>query len=318
MNYYFESEFFVNSQLTPQQQEKPTIREMLKMAVSDVNKKNKKILENPLNQGSSNISDKQLQESKKEINQLNKEGEALSRKYRIDQDKHLAPVPKKDLEKIMKEGTELAKKEHPEYWVNDSKQILTDKPNDFDKPATESNYNGVLIIGISIFLLAILFIFKWRKSLFKRLIVVKNLFAQKIKIEDSNRARKAFNLFGIIWVLFHLFMLLTSEDIFKYSISWKGFWFFDYFADSYNRPYGYDSHYDITEFSIYVIIPLVIVFGKKYLNGEQLSSFKVRASMMKSNTDVQINDIKKYKKLFDLGVISEAEFIEQKRKILNK
>lgn len=318
MNYYFESEFFANSQLTPQQQEKPTIREMLKMAVSDVNKKNKKILENPLNQGSSNISDKQLQESKKEINQLNKEGEALSRKYRIDQDKQLAPVPKKDLEKIMKEGTELAKKEHPEYWVNDSKQILTDKPNDFDKPATESNYNGVLIIGISIFLLAILFIFKWRKSLFKRLIVVKNLIAQKIKIEDSNRARKAFNLFGIIWVLFHLFMLLTSEDIFKYSISWKGFWFFDYFADSYNRPYGYDSHYDITEFSIYVIIPLVIVFGKKYLNGEQLSSFKVRASMMKSNTDVQINDIKKYKELFDLGVISEAEFIEQKRKILNK
>lgn len=317
MNYYFESEFFANSQLTPPQQEKPTIREMLKIAVSDVNKKNKKILENPLKQGSSNISDKQLQESKKEINQLNKEGEALSRKYRIDQDKQLAPVPKKDLEKIMKEGTELAKKEHPEYWVNDSKQILTDKPNDFDKPATESNYNGVLIIGISIFLLAILFIFKWRKSLFKRFIVVKNLIAQKIKIEDSNRVRKAFNLFGIIWVLFHVFMLMTSREVLDYRISWNDLWLFDNFEDYYREPPGYKSHYDITEFSIYVIIPLVIVFGKKYLNGEQLSSFKI-ASMIKSNTDVQINDIKKYKELFDLGVISEAEFIEQKRKILNK
>jgi hypothetical protein len=318
MNYYFEPEFFANSQLTPQQQEKPTRGEMLKMAISDVNKKNQKEMESPLNQGGSAISDKQLLESKKEINRLNNEGEALSRKYRNDPAKQLVPNPKKDIEKIMREGTDLAKQKSPELWVNDSKQIHTNKLNDFDKPATKSNYNGVLIIGISLFLLAILFIFKWRKSLFKRLVVVKNMIAQKIKIEDSNRARKAFNLFGIIWVLFHLFMLLTSEDIFKYSISWKGFWFFDYFADSYNRPYGYDSHYDITEFSIYVIIPLVIFFGRKYLNGEQLSSFKVRASMMKSNTDVQINDIKKYKELFDLGVISEAEFIEQKRKILSK
>lgn len=318
MNYYFESEFFAKSQLTEQQQEKPTRREMLKMAISDVNKKNKKILENPLNQGSSNISDKQLQESKKEINQLNKEGEALSRKYRNDPAKQLVPNSKKDIEKIMKEGTDLAKQKRPELWVNDSKQIITDKPNDFDKPATESNYNGVLITSISLFLLAILFFFMWRKSLFKRLIVVKNLIAQKIKIEDSNRARKAFNLFGIIWVLFHVFMLMTSREVLDYRISWNDLWLFDNFEDYYREPPGYKSHYDITEFSIYVIIPLVIVFGKKYLNGEQLSSFKVRSSMMKSNTDVQINDIKKYKELFDLGVISESEFMEQKRKILSK
>lgn len=352
MNYYFESDFFANSQLTPQQQEKPTREEMLKMAISDVNKKNKKILENPLNQGSSNISDKQLQESKKERNQLNKEGEALSRKHRNDPAKQLVPIPKKDLEKIMKEGTDLAKQKrpelwdnkpktnpvvgkliredirrkalekakqsNPELWVNDSKQTITDKPNEFDKQATENNYNGVLILGLSLSLIVILILLIWKRDLWKRLTGLKNLIAQKIKIEDSNRARKAFNLFGIIWVLFHVFMLMTSREVLDYRISWNDLWLFDNFEDYYREPPGYKSHYDITEFSIYVIIPLVIVFGKKYLNGEQLSSFKVRASIIKSNTDVQINDIKKYKELFDLGVISEAEFIEQKRKILNK
>lgn len=321
MNYYFESEFCANSKLTPQQQEKPTRGEMLKMAVSDVNKKNKKILENPLNQGSSNISDKQLQESKKEINRLNKEGEALSRKYGIDQDKQLGTFTKKDLEKIMKEGNELAQQLKPELWDDDPKTMpvgVKAKPNEFDNQAPESQYNGVLIWGISLFILTIILFFKWKRSLFNRLIQVKNLMVQKIKFGDFNKAKKALNLLGVIWILFHLFMLMTSREVLDYRISWNDLWLFDNFEDYYREPPGYKSHYDITEFSIYVIIPLVIIFGKKYLNGEQLFSFKVRTSIMKSNTDIQFNELKKYKELFDLGVISEAEFIEEKRKILNK
>jgi hypothetical protein len=234
-------------------------------------------------------------------------------------------------DEIRKQALANAKERNPELWddnpktnpantlnLNESKSLATDKPSKFDKQATESNFNVVLILVVSLSLLVILIILIWRKSLFKRLIMLKNLIAQKIKIEGSNRAKKAFNLLGIIWILFHLFMLLTSRDIFEYRISWNDLWLFDNFTDYYNGPAGYKSHYDITEFSIYVIIPLVMFFGKKYLNGEQLFSFKVRASIMKSNMDVQFNELKKYKELFDLGVLSEAEFIEEKRKILNK
>jgi hypothetical protein len=125
---------------------------------------------------------------------------------------------------------------------------------------------------------------------------------------------KTKNLIGFIWILFHLLMLLTSNEIFEYRISWVDFWFFDSW-ENYDQMY-YKSHYDISEFIVYVIIPLIIVFGRKYLKGEAILNLKMTPSTVKTNTDEQINDLKKYKELFDLGVISEEEFVELKKKLL--
>jgi hypothetical protein len=326
MNYYLKSEFLVETDLKPQEQEKPTRQEMLKMAISDVNKKNKKILENPFNQGSSNISDKQLQESKKEINQLNKEGEALSRKYRTDHSKLLLPTPKKDLSK-----QEQAKQKSNDFSDNDSKSnpvnvnnlyfskssLSSDKYREFGKQSTESNNNVLLIMGVCLSLISIMIFFIWKKNLLNRMIVLKNLMIQKFKFYKSKKAKKAFNLLSFIWILFHLFMFLTSYNIVDYNISWEDFWFFNEWENYKSDVDG--IHYDISEFIIYVIIPLIIIFGRKYLKGERFfNSGLITVNNKTSNIDAQISDLKKYKELFDLGVISEDEFVEFKKKLINK
>ena len=121
-------------------------------------------------------------------------------------------------------------------------------------------------------------------------------------------------LIGFIWVIFHLFMLLTSENIFNYKISWEDFWIFN---DWENYQYrGYGSHYDIFEFIIYVIIPVIVIFGRKYLRNESIFANENIKLTKTSTVDDKINDLKKYKELFDLGVISEEEFAEIKKKLL--
>lgn len=149
--------------------------------------------------------------------------------------------------------------------------------------------------------------------------------APKIESKSLNYSSKLIEIFksinpktkrliGIIWVLFHLFMLLTSENIFEYSISWEDFWFFNEWEDYQYRQYR--NHYDISEFITYVIIPILVIYGRKYVRGEKILNSDLNSSIKKSNTDDRINDLKKYKELFDLGVISEAEFTEIKKKLL--
>ena len=129
-------------------------------------------------------------------------------------------------------------------------------------------------------------------------------------------SKKIKNILGLIWVLFHLFMLFTSENIFDYRISWEDFWIFNNWKDYTYSNYGYGGRYDISEFIIYVIIPILIIFGRKYIKGEKILISDLSSSIKKTNTDDRINDLKKYKELFDLGVISEEEFTEIKKKLL--
>ncbi len=136
----------------------------------------------------------------------------------------------------------------------------------------------------------------------------------KLSETTKNINPKTKNLIGITWILFHLFMLLTSNEIFEYRISWESFWFFNEW-----EGYGYRGnkyHYDISEFMFYVIIPFVIIYGRKYIKGEKILKFDLNTSTKNSTTDERINELKKYKELFDLGVISEEEFTEIKKKLL--
>ena len=123
--------------------------------------------------------------------------------------------------------------------------------------------------------------------------------------------------------MFHVFLLLISEysiDVsFRQPFEWEDFWIFN--------NWSFDSdpshHYDLFEFTLYVIIPLIVVLGRKYLNGELFKSESTEqkennvAPEITSSIDKQINDLKKMKELLDLGVISEEEFTEFKKKLMN-
>lgn len=145
-----------------------------------------------------------------------------------------------------------------------------------------------------------------------------NYFSSTSKLFGINFSisKKIKNILGLIWVLFHLFMLSTSENIFDYMISWEDFWIFNNWKDYTYSNYGYGGRYDISEFVIYVIIPIVIIHGRKYIKSEKILISDLSSTIKKTNTDDRINDLKKYKELFDLGVISEEEFNEIKKKLL--
>lgn len=84
----------------------------------------------------------------------------------------------------------------------------------------------------------------------------------------NNINKKKVNLFLIVWMIFHLLKALTSKDFFNYHLSWGDFWVFDYW-----RPYSSfvpKNRYDISEFSFYVLLPLIFVFGRRYLRNEKL------------------------------------------------
>ena len=194
---------------------------------------------------------------------------------------------------------------------------------------------GASIIPIALWTIYGLFLF-FKSSRFKNLISNWKSKLNNSKADDStpkieskslNYSSKLIEIFksinpktkkliGIIWVLFHLFMLFTSENIFDYWISWEDFWIFNNWIDYTYSNYGYGGRYDISEFIIYVIIPLLIIYGRKYIKGEKILISDLSSSIKQTNTDDRINDLKKFKELFDLGVISEEEFTEIKKKLL--
>jgi predicted transcriptional regulator len=100
--------------------------------------------------------------------------------------------------------------------------------------------------------------------------------------------------------------------------TWKDFWFFNNWKTEIG--FKFDHYYDISEFTIYAILPTLFLFGKRYLSGNLFINKKGISDENDSNLnfDTKINQLKKIKELYDLGVITEMEFEDLKKKLLNR
>jgi hypothetical protein len=102
-------------------------------------------------------------------------------------------------------------------------------------------------------------------DIFILLILLGKLKVKVLNFSPKNIDRKKINLFLLVWTIFHLFLLLTTNKIFvtRNSWEWENFWVL---ADWESHPY----YYDVTEFFVYALIPLLLVLGRRYLKGEKL------------------------------------------------
>lgn len=102
-------------------------------------------------------------------------------------------------------------------------------------------------------------------DLFLLLILLGKVKLKVLNFSPKNIDRKKINLFLLVWTIFHLFLLLTTNKIFvtRNSWEWENFWVL---ADWEAHPF----YYDVTEFFVYAIIPLLLVFGMRYLKGEKV------------------------------------------------
>lgn len=102
-------------------------------------------------------------------------------------------------------------------------------------------------------------------DLFLLLILLGKVKIKVLNFSPKNIDRKRINLFLLVWTLFHLFLLITTNKIFvtRNSWEWENFWVL---ADWEAHPF----YYDVTEFFVYAIIPLLLVFGMRYLKGEKV------------------------------------------------
>ncbi len=96
------------------------------------------------------------------------------------------------------------------------------------------------------------------------------IFFQKIRLKYisfrlQNIDKKRLNIILLVWSFFHFFILITSNRIISTpnSWKWKDFWIL---ADWDSYPF----YYDLSEFVIYALIPLLFVLGRRYLKGEKV------------------------------------------------
>ncbi|MEN9973519.1 MAG: hypothetical protein RIS20_1866 [Bacteroidota bacterium] len=99
-------------------------------------------------------------------------------------------------------------------------------------------------------------------DLFLLLILLGKVKIKVLNFSPKNIDRKRINLFLLVWILFHFFLLITTNKIFvtRNSWEWENFWVL---ADWEAHPF----YYDVTEFFVYAIIPLLLVLGMRYLKG---------------------------------------------------
>lgn len=102
-------------------------------------------------------------------------------------------------------------------------------------------------------------------DLFLLLILLGKVKVKVLNFSPKNIDRKKINLFLLVWTIFHLFLLLTTNKIFvtRYSWTWENFWVL---ADWEAHPF----HYDVSEFFVYALIPLLFVLGRRYLKGDKV------------------------------------------------
>ena len=129
------------------------------------------------------------------------------------------------------------------------------------------------------------------------------------------------NIIFVVWILFHIFLLLSFDSNVGFrevQYTWKDFWFFNNWKTEIG--FKFDHYYDISEFTIYAILPTLFLFGKRYLSGNLFINKKGISDENDSNLnfDTKINQLKKIKELYDLGVITEMEFEDLKKKLLNR
>lgn len=99
-------------------------------------------------------------------------------------------------------------------------------------------------------------------DLFLLLILIGKVKVKVLHFSQRNIDRKRINLLLVVWTLFHLFLLLTTNKIFvtRNSWAWENFWVL---ADWEAHPF----YYDVSEFFVYALIPLLFVLGRRYLKG---------------------------------------------------
>jgi hypothetical protein len=102
-------------------------------------------------------------------------------------------------------------------------------------------------------------------DLFLLLILLGKVKLKVLNFSPKNIDRKKINLFLLVWTIFHLFLLLTTNKIFvtRNSWEWENFWVL---ADWEAHPF----YYDVTEFFVYALIPLLYVLGRRYVRSEKV------------------------------------------------
>jgi hypothetical protein len=110
--------------------------------------------------------------------------------------------------------------------------------------------SSAVLIVLNLFLLAVLF---------------RRFKIKAINVHPKNIDRKKINLLLLVWFLFHLFLLITSDRMLatRNNYEWRHFWVL---ADWESQP----NYYDLSEFVVYAFIPGLIVLGRRYLKGEKL------------------------------------------------
>ncbi|MBP5994366.1 MAG: hypothetical protein KA736_01585 [Crocinitomicaceae bacterium] len=96
------------------------------------------------------------------------------------------------------------------------------------------------------------------------------VFFQKIKFKFvqfsfKNIDKRRINLILLVWGIFHFYVLITSDRIFATPNTWarRHFWIIADWE-------SYSDSYDLSEFVIYAILPILFIFGRRYLRGEKL------------------------------------------------
>lgn len=134
--------------------------------------------------------------------------------------------------------------------INSELKVETGNLNQVKQNQQELMISSIILAFAVLFLLAIFF---------------QKIRLKYINFRPQNIDKKRLNIILLVWSLFHLFLLINSDRILttRNNYEWRHFWVL---ADWESQP----NYYDLSEFVIYALIPLLFVFGRRYLKGEKV------------------------------------------------